>query len=131
MRYDRLTILLARVIADQDDYRYFRKPIFHLFYITQKFLFSYFAVSKDGALQNQQTGIFRTNCVDCLDRTNVVQTLFSKRILEQQLKRYNIIKYNETIDSHKQLSNIFKNGKSRVFLFWMEKMDFLLFSLGG
>jgi hypothetical protein len=53
--------------------------------------------------------------VDCLDRTNVVQTLFSKRILEQQLKRYNIIKYNETIDSHKQLSNIFKNGKPRVF----------------
>lgn len=67
-------------------------------------------MSKDGALQNQQTGIFRTNCVDCLDRTNVVQTLFAKRILEQQLKRYNIIKYNETIDSYKQFSTIFKNS---------------------
>lgn len=73
--------------------------------------FSYFAVSRDGTLQNQQTGIFRTNCVDCLDRTNVVQTLFAKRILEQQLKRYNIIKYNETIDTYKQFSNIFKNSK--------------------
>lgn len=68
-------------------------------------------MSKDGTPQNQQTGVFRTNCIDCLDRTNVVQTLFSKRILEQQLKRYNIIKYNETIDSYKQLSNIFKNSK--------------------
>jgi hypothetical protein len=105
MRYDRLTILLARVIADQDDY-------------------SYFAVSKEGALQNQQTGIFRTNCVDCLDRTNVVQTLFSKRILEQQLKRYNIIKYNETIDSHKQLSNIFKNV-------WADNADVISLQYAG
>jgi len=72
--------------------------------------FSYFAVTKDGTLQNRQTGVFRTNCVDCLDRTNVVQTLFAKRILEQQLKRYNIIKYNDTIDSYKQFSNIFKNS---------------------
>ncbi len=74
---------------------------------------SYFAIGKDGTLQNQQTGIFRTNCVDCLDRTNVVQTLFSKRILEQQLKRYNVIKYNETIDTYKQLSNIFKNSNKK------------------
>ncbi len=81
------------------------------------FYFSYFALSIDGTLQNQQTGIFRTNCVDCLDRTNVVQTLFAKRILEQQLKRYNIIKYNENIDSYKQLSNIFKNGKKKFFDF--------------
>jgi hypothetical protein len=68
-------------------------------------------VSKDGTLRSQQTGIFRTNCVDCLDRTNVVQTLLAKRILEQQLKHYNIIKYHETIDSYKQLSTVFKNSK--------------------
>ncbi len=92
------------------------------------FNFSYFAVSKEGALQNQQTGIFRTNCVDCLDRTNVVQTLFSKRILEQQLKRYNVIKYNETIDSYKQLSNIFKNGKKKKSLLFIYLSSF---SLGG
>ena len=67
-------------------------------------------MTKDGALQSQQTGVIRTNCVDCLDRTNVVQTLLARRILEQQLKTYDIIKYNESIDSYKQLSHTFKNS---------------------
>ncbi|KAF2740426.1 hypothetical protein EJ04DRAFT_540103 [Polyplosphaeria fusca] len=30
----------------------------------------------------QQEGIFRTNCLDCLDRTNLVQTIVSKMALE-------------------------------------------------
>jgi hypothetical protein len=30
----------------------------------------------------QQEGIFRTNCLDCLDRTNLVQTIISKMALE-------------------------------------------------
>jgi hypothetical protein len=30
----------------------------------------------------QQEGIFRTNCLDCLDRTNLVQTIISKLALE-------------------------------------------------
>jgi endonuclease/exonuclease/phosphatase family metal-dependent hydrolase len=30
----------------------------------------------------KQTGIFRTNCMDCLDRTNVVQTTLSEMMLE-------------------------------------------------
>ena len=67
--------------------------------------------------------------MDCLDRTNVVQTLFSKRILEQQLKRYNIIKYNETIDSYKQLSTIFKNSKMRDLHFDQGSFFFLLHSV--
>ncbi|CAF3392956.1 unnamed protein product [Rotaria sp. Silwood1] len=105
MRYDRLTILLARLIADQDDYKYF-------------------ALTKDGTSQVQQTGVFRTNCIDCLDRTNVVQTLLAKRMLEQQLQRYNIIKYNETIDSYKQLSHTFKN-------IWADNADTISFQYAG
>lgn len=30
----------------------------------------------------QQEGIFRTNCLDCLDRTNIMQTLLSRMALE-------------------------------------------------
>ncbi|CAF1175682.1 unnamed protein product [Rotaria sordida] len=105
MRYDRLTILLARIVADQDDY-------------------SYFAVTKNGTLHCQQTGVFRTNCIDCLDRTNVVQSLFAKRILEEQLQRYNIIQYRETIDSYKQLSNIFKN-------IWADNADVISLQYAG
>ncbi|XP_068625713.1 phosphatidylinositide phosphatase SAC2 [Battus philenor] len=34
-----------------------------------------------------QTGVFRVNCIDCLDRTNVVQTAIAKYVLELQLCR--------------------------------------------
>lgn len=36
--------------------------------------------SSNGKLQ---TGVIRTSCIDCLDRTNVVQAAFSKQILNQ------------------------------------------------
>ncbi len=61
----------------------------------------YFWVSND-ALMSQQRGVFRVNCIDCLDRTNVVevssrgslprssnefarQSAFSRHILNKQL----------------------------------------------
>ncbi|OJA19346.1 hypothetical protein AZE42_00462 [Rhizopogon vesiculosus] len=36
-------------------------------------------------LITEQKGVFRTNCLDCLDRTNFVQDIFSRRALEQYL----------------------------------------------
>ena len=34
---------------------------------------NYFAADKYGTIRQLQRGVIRTNCVDCLDRTNVVQ----------------------------------------------------------
>jgi hypothetical protein len=34
-----------------------------------------------------QTGVVRTNCMDCLDRTNVVQSIFGRFVLFQQLAK--------------------------------------------
>jgi hypothetical protein len=31
-----------------------------------------------------QRGVIRTNCIDCLDRTNVVQTLYAQMMLPEQ-----------------------------------------------
>lgn len=39
------------------------------------FNFSYFWMS-DNVLFSQQRGVFRVNCIDCLDRTNVVQVIY-------------------------------------------------------
>ena len=39
----------------------------------------------------EQTSVFRVNCVDCLDRTNVVQTAFAKVVLDQQLTRLGLL----------------------------------------
>lgn len=41
---------------------------------------NYFAADKYGTIRQLQQGIIRTNCVDCLDRTNVVQV--SNRMLD-------------------------------------------------
>lgn len=35
--------------------------------------------------KNSQKGVFRTNCMDCLDRTNVVQSVIARNILHRQL----------------------------------------------
>ena len=38
-----------------------------------------------------QTGVVRVNCIDCLDRTNVVQTAIAKLILETQLTKLGVV----------------------------------------
>uniref|UniRef100_A0A8C6SCW5 Inositol polyphosphate-5-phosphatase F n=1 Tax=Neogobius melanostomus TaxID=47308 RepID=A0A8C6SCW5_9GOBI len=39
----------------------------------------------------QQEGLFRVNCMDCLDRTNVVQAAFARCVMEQQLKKLGVM----------------------------------------
>ncbi|KAL2757954.1 hypothetical protein ACRALDRAFT_2017005 [Sodiomyces alcalophilus JCM 7366] len=43
-------------------------------------------VEQDGELVQRQRGVLRTNCMDCLDRTNVCQSSFAKQVLEDQLR---------------------------------------------
>jgi hypothetical protein len=40
--------------------------------------------------KNAQKGIFRTNCMDCLDRTNVVQSVLGRQILLSWLVKLEI-----------------------------------------
>ena len=40
----------------------------------------------DGSVSSLQDGVFRTNCIDCLDRTNVVQSLIARKSLQDQLQ---------------------------------------------
>lgn len=65
-KWDRLSILINRLATFQDS-------------------FGYFCVRKDGYAISTQNGTFRVNCIDCLDRTNVVQGLLAKRTLLIQL----------------------------------------------
>ncbi|KAL1651583.1 hypothetical protein SLS61_005536 [Didymella pomorum] len=45
-------------------------------------------ISND-SVEHKQSGILRTNCMDCLDRTNVVQSATARGALEQQLSAGN------------------------------------------
>ncbi|XP_073970168.1 phosphatidylinositide phosphatase spermathreecae isoform X3 [Rhodnius prolixus] len=45
---------------------------------------------KEGVICKQK-GAFRVNCIDCLDRTNVVQTAIGKAVLEVQLTKLGLL----------------------------------------
>ncbi|TCD64143.1 hypothetical protein EIP91_004492 [Steccherinum ochraceum] len=39
----------------------------------------------NGSIMSLQKGVFRVNCIDCLDRTNVVESAFARYVLQRQL----------------------------------------------
>lgn len=45
----------------------------------------YFFKSGEGSADVYQGGVFRINCMDSLDRTNVVQSMLARRMLQKQL----------------------------------------------
>lgn len=44
-----------------------------------------------GRVRHSQRGVMRTNCMDCLDRTNVVQNILARRSLARQLQALGIV----------------------------------------
>jgi hypothetical protein len=56
---------------------------------------------------SEQTTVFRINCVDCLDRTNVVQAAIAKTCVEMMVCRFLSIIFCEI------LFNFFSVKKSR------------------
>ena len=60
---------------------------------TGKFISEHnFFHKKRGIVISKQTGTIRTNCMDCLDRTNAVQTFHSSKVLQDQLQALDIDK---------------------------------------
>ncbi|KZV19616.1 hypothetical protein F511_10519 [Dorcoceras hygrometricum] len=47
----------------------------------------YFLLDSEGKILGEQRGIIRSNCIDCLDRTNVTQSYFARKSLNFQLQR--------------------------------------------
>ena len=45
----------------------------------------YLHINKHGKILKKQNKIIRSNCIDCLDRTNVVQSNIARRVLQHQL----------------------------------------------
>lgn len=90
MRWDRLSILIDRLSHDQDE-------------------MGFFLLLRDGSLSSLQDGVFRTNCIDCLDRTNVVQSMLAHRNLESVLKKLQILQQNQTLDYQYSFELLFKN----------------------
>lgn len=59
----------------------------------------YFAYDvKEKKIMHEQTGVFRTNCLDCLDRTNLVQQVISLAAFRCFLQDFNVVDKRETTD---------------------------------
>lgn len=60
---------------------------------------SYCWCDKQGTICMQK-GIFRVNCIDCLDRTNVVQTALGKAVMEMQFSKLGLIPPDGTLPTN-------------------------------
>jgi hypothetical protein len=93
MRYDRISKLLDTIKGNMAAQGYYSS-----------------SSSVTGCTVKQsQKGIVRTNCIDCLDRTNVVQSAIAKHILLEQLRDLGILRPSEPIDPNSTFEYIFKN----------------------
>lgn len=90
MQWHRLNILINRLAHEQDEF-----GVLH--------------TKSDGSVMTSQTGVFRTNCIDCLDRTNVVQSMLARRSLQHMLERLNILSMGQAIDTVVPFDTLFKN----------------------
>jgi hypothetical protein len=68
----------------------------------------YYLVTSSGQRLQEQRGVIRTNCIDCLDRTNVTQSLLGRKSLESQLEHIGIFKPSETLIQHFKFDEKFK-----------------------
>uniref|UniRef100_A0A672H6A6 Phosphatidylinositide phosphatase SAC1-A n=1 Tax=Salarias fasciatus TaxID=181472 RepID=A0A672H6A6_SALFA len=91
MRWERLQILVDAVTETQDEY-------------------GYFMVTSEGKTVSQQKGVFRSNCMDCLDRTNVIQSLLARRSLQTQLQRIGVLNVGQRIEEQAEFEKIYKNA---------------------
>ncbi|CCA69257.1 related to SAC1-recessive suppressor of secretory defect [Serendipita indica DSM 11827] len=55
----------------------------------------------------RQKGVFRVNCIDCLDRTNVVQSAFARHVLATQLEAVAIL--HESGTAHTEAEAVFND----------------------
>lgn len=60
-------------------------------------------------IRNEQKNIVRTNCMDCLDRTNVVQTMLARWALTRQLTDVGALRLGETADDDEAFQFLFRN----------------------
>uniref|UniRef100_A0A8C2ZFV6 SAC1 like phosphatidylinositide phosphatase b n=1 Tax=Cyclopterus lumpus TaxID=8103 RepID=A0A8C2ZFV6_CYCLU len=91
MRWHRLQILVDMVAEMQDE-------------------FGYFLVDADGKVMLTQEGTFRSNCMDCLDRTNVIQSMLAQRSLQLQLRRMGVLHVGQQIEEQADFGKMFKNA---------------------
>ena len=71
-----------------------------------------------------QSAVVRTNCMDCLDRTNVVQTMLGRWTFTRQLIDAGILRQGESADDDPDFAHLFRNV-------WADNADVVSKSYSG
>lgn len=83
--------------------------------------------TEDINILSNQKGVFRTNCIDCLDRTNVVQTVFSRQILHKMLHKINLCE-GPSGEAFQEFNPVFENYFKNL---WADHGDHLSLAYSG
>ncbi|XP_039832341.1 phosphoinositide phosphatase SAC8-like isoform X2 [Panicum virgatum] len=84
----------------------------------------YFLMNSKGEILLEQSGVVRSNCIDCLDRTNVTQSFLARKSLDTQLQRMEALSSSESISMSDDINDIFKK-------LWVEHGDELSLEYAG
>ena len=96
-RWDKLNKLLEAISSHIDSYSYFASV-------------NHYNCTNDEIKYRFQKGCFRTNCIDSIDRTNVVQSLIAKCSLERQLQQFGIILVGQQIEHFPSFYYVYRNS---------------------
>ena len=61
-------------------------------------------------VQSYQQSVVRTNCMDCLDRTNVVQSMLGRWTLNRQMVDIGVLKEGESIENYVNFEEMYRNA---------------------
>lgn len=75
-------------------------------------------------VRNTQRSVVRTNCMDCLDRTNVVQSMLGRFALNRMLQDMQMLRRGETAQEDASFENVFRNV-------WADNADVVSRSYSG
>lgn len=75
-------------------------------------------------VRRHQTAVVRTNCMDCLDRTNVVQSMIGRFILSRMLVDLGLMREGESAEEDKAFEFLFRNV-------WADNADVVSKSYSG
>ncbi|KAG5648227.1 hypothetical protein DXG03_006184 [Asterophora parasitica] len=106
MRWDRISVLIDILKDDLEKEGYFRLD-----------------AAQAGPVKVQQ-GVVRTNCMDNLDRTNVVQASLAKYTLNLQLRELGILSADAGVDDFEGFSKDFRE-------LWADHADAIATAYGG
>ncbi|KAI7815952.1 SacI homology domain-containing protein [Gamsiella multidivaricata] len=94
MKWHRVSLLLEHFQEELNAQGYFKAEI-----------------GRDGLekVSQKQSSVVRTNCMDCLDRTNVVQSVVSRWVLNRQLREIGILGADEQFEKFQHVELMFRN----------------------